>query len=68
MPGQTERIAGKNFDAPDEQRRPFERGKIDVITVGGLTFHGETLEPSAAIFGVVSSHPYTRGGANSLAS
>jgi len=35
MPGQTERITGKNFDAPDEQRRPFERGKIYVITVGG---------------------------------
>ncbi len=28
-------ITGKNFDAPDETRRPFEKGKIDVITVGG---------------------------------
>jgi hypothetical protein len=45
MPGHTARIAGKNFDAPDERRRPFEKGKIDVITVGGLTFYRETLEP-----------------------
>jgi hypothetical protein len=31
MPGHTERITGKNFDSPDERRRPFEKGKIDVI-------------------------------------
>ncbi|MHA2616627.1 MAG: cupin domain-containing protein [bacterium JZ-2024 1] len=40
-----ETIKGKNFDAPDETRRPLERGKIDVITPGGLTFYRETLQP-----------------------
>lgn len=38
-------IEGKNFGSPDETRRPFEKGKIDVVTVGGLTFYRETLEP-----------------------
>jgi len=45
MTSQIESITGKNFDAPDETRRPFEKGRIDVITVGGLTFYRETLEP-----------------------
>lgn len=40
-----EAITGKNFDSPDETRQPFEKGRIDVITVGGLTFYRETLEP-----------------------
>jgi hypothetical protein len=44
MPEQIEGITGKNFDAPDETRRPFEKGTIDVITVGGMTFYRETLE------------------------
>jgi hypothetical protein len=35
MAGRTGRITGKSFGAPDERRRPFEKGKIDVITVGG---------------------------------
>ena len=38
-------ITGKNFGSPDEIRRPFEKGKIEVITVEGLTFYRETLEP-----------------------
>jgi hypothetical protein len=38
-------ITGKNFNSPDETRRPFEKGRIDVVTVGGLTFYRETLEP-----------------------
>ncbi len=38
-------IAGKSFDTADETRRPFEKGRIDVVTVGGLTFYRETLEP-----------------------
>ncbi|MBI4760212.1 MAG: cupin domain-containing protein [Chloroflexota bacterium] len=38
-------ITGKNFDAADETRQPFEKGKIEVITVGGLTFYRETLQP-----------------------
>lgn len=45
MPENIEKITGKSFDTPDETRRPFENGKIDVVTVGGLTFHRETLEP-----------------------
>jgi hypothetical protein len=45
MPEELDLIRGKNFDAPDETRRPFEKGKIDVINVGGLTFYRETLEP-----------------------
>jgi len=46
MAGHAERITGKNFDAPDERRQPFEKDRIDVITVGGLTFYREILEPS----------------------
>ncbi len=34
MSGDLEAITGKNFDSPDETRRPFEKGRIDVITVG----------------------------------
>lgn len=41
----SEIITGKNFNSPDETRRPFEKGRIDVVTVGGLTFYRETLEP-----------------------
>lgn len=35
----------KNFDSPDETRRPFDKGRIDVVTLGGLVFNRETLEP-----------------------
>lgn len=45
MSSKSELIVGKNFDQPDEIRRPFEKGKIEVVTVGGLTFYRETLEP-----------------------
>nr|WP_206202060.1 nuclear transport factor 2 family protein [Thermus caldilimi] len=45
MKGKFEKITGKSFDNPDETRRPFEKGKIDVITVGGLPFYRETLAP-----------------------
>ncbi|MDQ7843162.1 MAG: cupin domain-containing protein [Armatimonadota bacterium] len=38
-------IEGKNFDTPDETRRPFAKGRVEVIRVGGLTFYRETLEP-----------------------
>ncbi len=38
-------IEGRNFESPDETRAPFEKGKVDVVTVGGLTFNRETLEP-----------------------
>lgn len=35
----------KNFDLPDDTQTPFEMGKIDVVTVGGLTLRRETLQP-----------------------
>jgi hypothetical protein len=38
-------IVGKSFETPDETRWPFPKGRIDVITVGGLIFYRETLEP-----------------------
>jgi hypothetical protein len=44
MAGKSETITGKNFDAPDETRRPFEKGRIDVVTVSGLTFYRETIQ------------------------
>jgi hypothetical protein len=28
----------RTFDAPDEIRIPFEKGRIDVVTLAGLTF------------------------------
>jgi hypothetical protein len=45
MAGKSETVTGKNFDSPDETRRPFDKGRIDVVTVDGLTFYRETLEP-----------------------
>jgi hypothetical protein len=29
----------RTFDAPDEIRIPFEKGRIDVVTLAGLTFY-----------------------------
>lgn len=37
-------ITGKSFDQPDETRRPFEKGKIEIVVVGDLTFYHETFE------------------------
>ena len=42
--GNTPKIEKKNLDAPDE-RRSFENGKIDVVTVGGLTMGRMTFQP-----------------------
>jgi len=39
------KIEGKNFATPDETKTPFQKGRIDVVTVGGLTISRETLEP-----------------------
>lgn len=39
------KIEGKNFETPDERKNPFEKGKIDIVTVGGLTINRETLAP-----------------------
>lgn len=44
MTGKFHIITRKNFDALDETRLPFEKGRLDVITVGGLTLYRETLE------------------------
>lgn len=35
----------KSFASPDETKHPFEKGTIEVLTVGGMTFNRETLEP-----------------------
>ena len=42
--GNTPKIEKKNLDSPDE-RRSFENGKIDVVTVGGLTMGRMTMQP-----------------------
>ena len=42
--GNTPKIEKKNLDAPDE-RRSFENGKIDVVTVGGITMGRMTFQP-----------------------
>ena len=34
----------KNLDSPDE-RRSFDKGRVDVATLGGVTFGRATLEP-----------------------
>lgn len=38
-------IDKKSFDSPDETKTPFEKGKIEVVTIGNLTVQKETLEP-----------------------
>lgn len=45
MSRQLQAIAGKSFDLPDETRRPFEKGRVDIVNLGGLAFSRETLEP-----------------------
>jgi len=39
-----EKIEKKSFSQPDEQRT-FEKGKIDLVTVGDVTFGRATLQP-----------------------
>lgn len=34
----------KNLDTPDE-RRSFSKGKLELVTLGGITFGRATLEP-----------------------
>lgn len=38
-------IDKKSFNTPDETKTPFEKGKIEVVTIDGLTVQKETLEP-----------------------
>lgn len=35
----------KSFDSPDETRSPFDKGRIEVVTLAGLVFNRETLAP-----------------------
>jgi mannose-6-phosphate isomerase-like protein (cupin superfamily) len=39
------RLVKKNFSLPDETKMPFEKGKIEIVTVNGLTVQRETLQP-----------------------
>ncbi len=38
-------IDRKNFNSPDETKTPFEKGKIETVTVAGVTLLRETLQP-----------------------
>src|SRR5436309_1807929 len=40
----TTTLETKHFDAPDETR-PFAKGKMDVVNVGGMTIGRGTFEP-----------------------
>ena len=39
------RLEKRTFDSPDRRDSPFEKGTIEVVTLGGLTFQRESLEP-----------------------
>ena len=39
-----ESMQGKNLNAPDE-RRSFPKGKLELVTLGGITFGRGTFEP-----------------------
>jgi ethanolamine utilization protein EutQ (cupin superfamily) len=45
MTGGITGLEKRSFAAPDEVRTPFEKGRIEVMTLGGLAFQRETLEP-----------------------
>lgn len=38
-------IEKKSFDLPDETKKPFDRGKIDLVTLSSLAFQREILQP-----------------------
>ena len=38
-------IVKKSFTSPDETKKPFAKGTIETVTIGGLAVHRETLEP-----------------------
>ena len=38
-------IVKKSFSSPDETKKPFAKGTIDSVTIGGLDLARETLEP-----------------------
>jgi hypothetical protein len=42
--GAIKELAIKSFSRPDEVR-PFEKGRIEVVTLGGITFGKATFEP-----------------------
>ncbi len=41
---QTETMQSKTFARPEDVRR-FEKGRVDLVTLGGVTFGRATLEP-----------------------
>ena len=45
MPRGIQGLEKKDFDSPDETKAPFSKGRIDVVSLGGLLFQRETLEP-----------------------
>ena len=42
--GNTQKIEKKNLDAPDE-KRSFENGKVDLVSVGGMTIGRFSFQP-----------------------
>lgn len=38
-------IIKKSFMSPDEVKKPFAKGVIETVNIGGLVVHRETLEP-----------------------
>lgn len=38
-------IATKNLNSPDRTTTPFEKGKVETVTVAGVTLLRETLQP-----------------------
>jgi len=38
-------IAKKSFSSPDDTARPFAKGVIETVNIGGLVLNRETLEP-----------------------
>lgn len=44
-PEKLEAIAKKSFESPDETIRPWEKVKVDVVTISGLKLLRVTVEP-----------------------
>jgi hypothetical protein len=57
------KIEKKNLDTPDE-RRPFENGKLDIVTVGSSTLERFTFEPGWKWFHFLADKASTKGVSN----
>jgi mannose-6-phosphate isomerase-like protein (cupin superfamily) len=44
MATEEQKLAARQFDSPDE-RRPFARGRTEVVAIGGVTLGLATFEP-----------------------